>query len=216
MTARTRAVIRVGFLVAVAGLLAASIVLLRDGDGATSEDDGRPDVRDALLDQEQRRLRFCVQAVDFESGPVRRAIPGAPALEEQARNSIQDALKRVAKDPLWERADRDTLEPPLVDIGCPSPPVMLVGGEDARELGRRVWEPSQYGVFVFILPDDMLAQFTEWGSPAASEEFMAGGDQAWGMTLGVYLTQSQLEDSEYLTDVMIEAVGLKAFEKRNR
>ena len=213
MNANLRFAVRATVLLAVAALVGVSIVLLEGDDDAMIDESGSGEVRGALANQQQRRLRFCVQAVDFDHPPFHRAMPGDPAVEKRAKERIEDALKEVAKHPYWEAFGHAALGPPVVDIGCPSPPIMFVGGGDVKILGRRVWEPSYYGVSVFILPDDKLAELAEWGSPASSEEFMAGGDQAWGVTIGLYLTESQLEEEEYMTDMMTRAVGIEAFEK---
>jgi hypothetical protein len=207
-------------LAVVTVVVAVSVVLLGDDEAATPREDGSDYLQEALANQEQRRLRFCVQAVDI--GVFGRSMPGDPAVEKLAKERIEDALDEVAEDPLWTRAGRDALEPPVVDKGCPSPPVVFEAGHQRDyagaegifpELGRRVWEPSYYGVFAFIVPPDEYARLFGGGSPATSEEYVAAGDQLFGLTVGVYLTEVQLEDSDYLTDVMTRAVGLKAFSK---
>lgn len=209
MTMRMRAVLIGGVLLAIAAA-GVSILLLEEDEDATPREDRRVDVQDAVASREQRRLRFCVQAVDF--GSFGRSMPGDPAIEKLAKERIEDALKEVAEDPLWTRAGKDALEPPVVDTGCPSPPVVFEKGI-YPELGRRVWEPSYYGVFTFVVPSDEFDRVFGGGSPATSEEYVAASDQLLGLTVGLYLTEVQLEHSEYLADMMIRAVGIEAFEK---
>jgi hypothetical protein len=218
MSAGKRTVIRVAFLAAVAGLVAPSIVLLRDSDQATQGRFRTIDAREAVVNHQQRRLRLCVQAVDI--GETGHALPGDPGLERQAKSRIRRDLKEAAKHPYWERFGYPELGSPEVDIGCPFMPLAFEAGQRIDRLGtkgilllpgRRVERPSYYGVFVFVVPRDEFDEVFAGVPPATSEQSIASGDEISGVTLGLYLTREQLEDRGYMADMMVRAVGIKAF-----
>ena len=107
-----------------------------------------------------------------------------------------------------------------MDTGCPYPPIAFDPEQQIYNLGRKgyhlepgrkVEEPSYYGVFVFVVPRDEFDEVFAGVPPAISEEWIGGGHQVLGITVGLYMTREQLDDRAYVTDMMVRAVGIKAF-----
>jgi len=153
------------------------------------------------------RLAICVDAIGIDTD-----------IEGTAKTGIEDALKDVANHPFWDDAGLDQ-QSPVVHIGCPQPPVVFQPGVEIISLGEKgihvepgrvVSEASYYRVFVYIISPGELERIFHGGPPEATEESFRRGDNITGVTLGLYLTQDQLQSPEYLVRWLTKAVGLEA------
>jgi hypothetical protein len=159
----------------------------------------------------------CIQAVDVNATATDFA--GDSSVEEVGRGLTDVALIDVASHPLWAPAGYADAAP-VVDIGCPSPPLPLqmdtdwINGRSDGPLGLpRVDQPS-YDIFVFVVEseekiDRMLGGLSR---RTVSQEFVCDTPDAhsscWEVSAGVYVTQAELQDERYLAQLLTEASGL--------
>jgi hypothetical protein len=162
-----------------------------------------------------------VQAVEIDADgqPLR----GDAAIEAAAESSVEAALVEVAKRPIWDDAGYAAL-PPVVDVGCPSPPLAVLGGplwisgrpNDEGTPAPLVTEASFYRLFVFVMPsleeiDRVLAGTThrratqEWISMNIFDE----GPTRVGVTSAVYVTPGEIQSGgRFLSDVLAQGLGI--------
>jgi hypothetical protein len=117
----------------------------------------------------------------------------------------------------WNRRDISNPEP-QVDEGCPEP-TMYDWAKDTSAtpepygfFARRFRDeaPSYYKVHVYLSQEPVVERLTQvYGLPLAAEEFSCSGDSCAQVTTGVYLTPNNLSDSEFVTDLLARAIGLK-------
>jgi hypothetical protein len=162
----------------------------------------------------------CVQAVEIDADgqPLR----GDAAVEETAKSAIEEAMAVVEKQPRWD--DAGYVAPPVVDIGCPSPPLGVLGGpawvnghdRDGTPVPH-VDQASRYRLFVFVMPslaDIQRVLGHTSGSRAGAQEFIEANIYDEGPTLiqvtyGVYLTAEEIQaGGPFLTHALTEGLGL--------
>jgi hypothetical protein len=197
---------------AVAGATLATTTLLGvtfAGEGSERAEGARPTTRGP-------GLTICVQAVEIDAAG--EAARGDAAIEALAQARVEEALVDVAKHPYWEPAGL-AVAPPVVDIGCPSPPLPLVTGPDIHwsyaiphgyASGPDVAAPSAYRTFVFVMRweeiDHLLGGLSIRVAP---QEFLREGPTASEVTDAVYLTPEEIEDFPFLVDTLEIAFGLQ-------
>ncbi len=165
---------------------------------------------------------ICVQAVEIDADgqPLR----GDPALETAAKSSVEAALVEVAKRPIWDDAGYAAL-PPVVDVGCPSPPLAVLGGplwingypNDEGTPVPLVTQASFYRLFVFVMPSleeiDRMSPSSARNRRAA-QEFISANIYREGPTLvevtsAVYVTPGEIESGgRFLSDVLAQGLGI--------
>lgn len=198
-----------GIVALVVGATAISLWALDgDSDGGTSVKQqnelyisGNP-----LLATNRQALEVCVDFlnIDLTSADAERAV-----------DNIRQAVEAAAAHPGWSRSSelKDIAETARVDAGCPSgvPPTdeLLPGRPIDDLLGYRVDVPSQYLLFVFVMPDDEAAEFVgNDGPPYTAHEYTCKGDFCVGVTSGVYLGIAQAASPD-LESILAAAIGLE-------
>ncbi len=201
---------------AVAGITLGVTTLL----GVTFQGQGTQPVEGANPAARGPGLAICVQAVEIDADgqPLR----GDAAIEADAKSSVEAALTEVAKHALWDDAGYAAVDP-VVEIGCPSPPLAVLGGPSWIS-GRPndgipvplVTEASFYRLFVFVMPtleeiDRVLAGTTH---RRAAQEFISANIDREGPTLvqvtsAVYVTPEEIQaGGSFLSDVLAEGARL--------
>lgn len=145
-----------------------------------------PDRRQLLWDPQRTDLAICV-AVSPEAG----AEPAVVATK------VTEALKALSRKPAWSRRGFDTI-PNRVVSGCPAEPYLMRPGVRHPQVDPVaptpfVEKPSPYLVFLFVLPEaDVNRAFAGVTGRTAFEEYVREGDVVNPMTIGLYLTASDL------------------------
>jgi hypothetical protein len=211
--------ISLAVVAAVAGITLGVITLLGvtfQGSGEAQQPPGAQRVEGPLLTANRDRLAICVDAVG-SAGDFQIA-GGAAALEASAKSTVEAALTDVAKHPQWESSGLG-LAPPLVDIGCPSPPAVLRPGVEIEQMGKGrifvlpfpcVEEASSYAEFVFILPPAEIERVfgKDPELTLADQETFCGEGGSVGVTGGLYLTPADLDDVPTLAEKLERAIGV--------
>jgi len=152
-----------------------------------------------LFPGKYRRLAFCVQAVN-----------GTLADALYVRRRLRTALATFrGPRPFYTGLPRNVEYPPLIDIGCPTPPARLTTGGGipvADQPGASLPASSPYHLHVFVLSPARRETIFPPGSrypwaDAVTEEFDGrglGGDVMFVLTQGLYMTVGDFAD---LTDV---------------
>jgi hypothetical protein len=151
---------------------------------------------------------FCIEAIGVN-----------PAVEAVAKTRVETAMVQVMQHPLWNLFHSDWA-PPLMNVGCPSDPLVgrpgietgqgqYVGGDWIQYV---VAEPSFYRTFVFIMPleeiDRLLGGLTVRVAP---QEFVqTGGDVFAEQTNAIFVSPEELEDPSFLVQWLTYATGLEA------
>jgi hypothetical protein len=159
-----------------------------------------------LLAENRDRLAICIDAVDV-----------APEYASTVRSAVERTLPKFALTSAWAR--RDLSNPaPHIDEGCPEP-TMYAWAKDAASTPQpygffarrfRDEDPSYYKVHVYVLPEKPVDRLTEvYGLPLAAEEFSCSGDSCRQVTTGVYLTPESMSNTEFVSDLLARAIGLK-------
>jgi hypothetical protein len=150
---------------------------------------------------------ICVQAIGVDA-----------AVETIAEAKLETAMVQVMQHPLWNMFHREWA-PPLVDIGCPSGPLV---GRPGVTYGQGtsvdhwiqyvVAEPSFYRTFVFIMPLEEIDRLLD-GAPwrLVPQEFeQTGGDVFGEVTNAIFVSPEELEDPSFLVQQLTYAIGLEA------
>ena len=69
--------------------------------------------------------------------------------------------------------------------------------------------PSYYSVFIFILPASEIQTVTGGGARVASQEKMCSGQMCREVTAGLYISQEELSDLNFFTNLIEDAIGLE-------
>jgi hypothetical protein len=152
----TRPFVLVGCLAAAVMVVAILYTLAESESPGKSPGSGN-EAADGLLATNRDRLRICVDDVD------------AGVSESEAKARVEIAMIEVRENASrWEKFGFGAHDP-RVDAGCPSPPLLLQPGVEAFDRGpgrgletsqrRVVDEPSQYRVFLFVVPGEVLDSF---------------------------------------------------------
>ena len=151
---------------------------------------------------------FCVEAVGVDT-----------ALEVVAKTRVGVALSEVMQDPNWSLL-RPGSPPPVVDIGCPSEPLIARPGVDW--LGEQfvplgnvhqydVAEPSFYWTFVFLMPPEQISLLLgDTAVRVAPQEYVSEGDLEKLETTAIFVSTEELEDLAFLVKQLKIAVGLES------
>ena len=167
--------VSVAAMTAVAGITLGVTTLL----GVTFQGQGTQTVEGADPATRGPGVAICVQAVEIDADgqPLR----GDSAIEAAADFSVKAALVEVTKRPVWDDAGLGVV-PPVVDVGCPSPPLAVLGGPlwisghpNDGIPAPLVTQASFYRLFVFVMPsleeiDRVLAGTTH---RRAAQEFIS-------------------------------------------
>lgn len=164
---------------------------------------------------------ICVQAVEIDADgqPLR----GDAALETAAKSSVEAALTELAEHPRWEPRGFAAVAP-VVDVGCPSPPLAVLGGplwingrpNDEGTPVPLVTQASFYRLFVFVMPsleeiDRVLANSAR--NRRATQEFISANIYSEGPTLievtsAIYVTSEEIQaGGRFLSDVLARGLG---------
>jgi len=169
-----------------------------DAGGATVTPTGltkyEPSSARALLVKGRSQFRACLQILDVST------------TEGEAKGKLEEALLRATDDPRWS----PEFATPVIDIGCPLPPIAL--DETVPLLERTICrrEVSPYLVYVFVgapslfeerYPERALASsFPVPGIRRASQEAISQDSTpcAHGVAEAWYLTPADLGDADLL------------------
>lgn len=199
------------FLLAIAMLsMAATIGVLwlfggEQGGSAQPGDAEGPGGR--WLTIERDRLTVCVETANV-----------AVDTRTAARSEVEDILTDLAGDPLWPEFNKG-FPPPLVDEGCPSPPILYdPNAHRPRPFpdmfvflnGRQVSDASYYYLHVYVIPQDDIDRYGAGvDSRFTSEEIFCHYDSCTQATGGLYVSTKDLDDRQLLTDLIAKAIGLR-------
>ncbi len=150
------------------------------------------------------RLAICIDTVNVAAGT-----------RTLAKTEMEDMLTQLAGDPFWPEYNKGFL-PPLVDEGCPSPPVLY--DPEARPpaplpetisfvRGRAVSAASYYYLHVYVIPREDMDRYGP--GRFTSEEYFCHGDSCSGVTTGLYISPDDFEDRQSLSDLVAKAIGLR-------
>lgn len=158
-----------------------------------------------LLTSNRDRLAICVAAVGTTVG-----------LEADAVLSVQEALRKLASNATWQKNGLDK-PAPVVDPGCPSPPSVFLPNAKPVRTGKFgllvdqapvVQEASYYRVFVFIVDPQTLAGTFGTEYPIATQEWLRRSvDQVMPVTLGLYVTPSQVTMPDFVSGWLLFMIG---------
>ena len=219
--------VSVAVLVAVAGMTLGVTTLLGvtfQGSGEAHQESGSPTAEGGEVLDQRDRLAICVEAVEIVAPG--ESVRGDPALEAAGKSNIEAALVEVKKNPSWDIAGHGTAEP-VVDIGCPSPPLAVLGGPwwvngrpNDSVPAPTVAAPSSYSTFVFIIPsldqiDELLGSTRrrvvtqEWVSKNLFDE----GPTLVSVTNAIYITSEEIQSTgSFLTDLLTTGARLPTAE----
>jgi len=151
---------------------------------------------------------FCVEAIGVDA-----------AVEAVGKANIETALLEVVQHPYWNIRQERASVPPLVEIGCPSDPLIARPGVnwDGPNFYARgdihqynVVQPSFYWTFIFIMPSEQISQLIgDAHIPHAPQEYRWDGDLAIMETNAMFISPQQLEDASFLVRQLLIAVGLE-------
>ena len=202
---------------AVAGITLGVTTLL----GVTFQGQGTQPVEGADPSARGPGVAICVQAVEIDADgqPLR----GEAALETAAESSVEAALVEVTNRPIWDDAGL-AVAPPVVDVGCPSAPVAVLGGpkwasgrpNDEGTPVPLVTEASFYRLFVFVMPsleeiERTLGRTTDRRSTQEwiSANIYSEGPTRVGVTSAVYVTAGEIQaGGRFLSDVLAQGLGI--------
>jgi hypothetical protein len=196
-----------GILTACVSAAAAIAVLTWHGDEYTPPPgSGAVFVEGALRTANRDRLAVCVDVVDGVASP------------EHARDSVKDAIDSVYYTPRWDRPELRNKRP-VVDIGCPSSPLVLRTGVISGKTGTglmaesasaTVDEASYYALFVFVIADTTMSDVFRDAQHFASQEWFKHSIHLVDtVTTGIYLTPADLADEQLIADCMTLLLGLR-------
>jgi len=105
-----------------------------------------------------------------------------------------------------------------VDVGCPGSPALYdaeagpyISQSFFHVRGRNVNQASYYRVHIYILPQEEIDKYDP--SPRfwrfTTKESFCEVDSCSGVTGGLYVSQSELEDSEFFTNILAQAIGVR-------
>lgn len=168
-----------------------------------------------LLISSRDQLAVCIKPVE-----------GAVLDTSRAKNNVQAVLEEIMVLPYWKLSGLDRITA-RVDAGCSEQPSILgpnvtVSVGATRSFisipGPRVPKvASEYVVILFVLPQEIMERFfrsTELPSQAIyrreAEEQTCDGDQCFVITVGFYLTPKEIEDAEFVRQVLPDIVGFKS------
>lgn len=160
----------------------------------------------ALLTANRDRLEICVEVVS----PAR----AAPI---DARQHIERALSQVTQHRSW-RSARFGIGPPTVTTGCPGDPFLLRPGVtvlDGSPSGStrfpRVSDASRYRLFVFVLSDQELKRVIQgvFDVRTVTQEMLCYGRTCIPVSLGLYFSNSELANQQFLQDRLAQGLGLE-------
>lgn len=170
----------------------------------TPAPDGARFVHSALITANRDRMAVCVAGV----GKAKEA-------EAEAKLAIETALREIAKIDLWERTAIPREPPPLVDVGCPYPPLFYTTRPGALPGGchaRGVTSAHYYRLFVYVVPQEELKRVLsnkQWiCGRITNEEIIQMYDTAHSVTSGIYLADEELCDSRFVIENIEWALGL--------
>lgn len=154
-----------------------------------------------LLTANRDQLAICVQAEGVSE-----------TMTDLARTNILATWPTIAANPLWEWAGVGN-SAPLVELGCPAGPTYPDPGTGSSVFlaeKRVVPVPSQYKVFVFILPKTNLdLMLGPDASRVAAQEMFCEGHICEEVTTGLYLSDEDIGNSATLIDLIEDAIGLE-------
>jgi hypothetical protein len=167
---------------------------------------------------EQVSSSFCIQGVRFEDG---KPTSGDEEVEQAAVVALESALTRVAQSPEWGsymtrqvgndvRKSRDLRY--SITFGCRSlpPPHRFTPPPFGFYALHEVPAASDPYLFLFILSPQDLAGFL--GDPAVRkiphESACLSGRSCGAVSWGLYLTPAELQDVDFVADVLLQGVGL--------
>ncbi len=203
---------------AVAGITLGLTTLL----GLTFDGGAEPEPAEGALSGRGPGLAICVQGVEIDAAG--QAGAGDPDLEAAGKSAIEAALIEVAKHPNWELSGRAATAP-VVDIGCPSPPLVVEYGLSATTGPPKdkdgtprpsVTTPSYYRLFVFVMPslDDIDRVLGQTRNRVVSQEFISvnifgEGPTLMGVTRAIYVTPEEIQSGgPFLVDLLAKGAGL--------
>ncbi len=192
-------------LIGVAAYIVTGALDLGTG-GEGSAQDSSPDdrfVSGGLRTANRDHFAVCLDTYNLSSSAVAEALP-----------NVVDAVTEAATDPEWISSVGTA--PPTVDLGCPAPPAPLVGDVKTSSTGRiliagdtNVTEASLFKLFLFIVPEDTIAQTFSGAPPVAAQETLKRNlDQVEIVTFAIFVSIEEASSIEYLRHTML--VGAEA------
>ncbi|MCH8814549.1 MAG: hypothetical protein IH957_05530 [Chloroflexi bacterium] len=197
-----------GVLAIVAGATIGVLTLLGvtfQGKGEAQVGDGSQLVEGRLGTANRDRLAICVDSVGLDA-----------AAADTAKLNVEEALVVAADLPNWSDAALGSMAT-VVDVGCPSSPAALQPGTVLTPTGRGfavnpfpvVVEASYYRIFTFVVSDEQSANTFGKEFPKVTEEYLRQGDDFAGVTSGLYVTPSQLADTDFLAQSISSLLGFQ-------
>jgi hypothetical protein len=152
---------------------------------------------------------FCVEAIGVDA-----------AVEAVGKANIETALLEVVQHQYWNLL-RPGSPPPLVDLGCPSEPLIARPGVDwdGPNFASRgsllhhydVTEPSFYWTFIFIMPVEEISKVMSGLSVRiAPQEYVNEGDAGRLVTTAMFFSPEELGDTSFPVKQLLIAVGLES------
>jgi hypothetical protein len=176
--------------------------------GLGSDNVGIDQVGSATRTERYPGFSFCVEAIGVDQ-----------ALEAVAKARLETALLEVVQHPYWNIRKMLASVPPLVEVGCPSDPLIARSGVnwDGPNFYARgdihqydVVEPSFHWTFVYLMPADQITKLLGGQSVRlAPQEYTASGDQRFLETTALFLSPEDIDDPSFLVKQLLIAVGLE-------
>jgi hypothetical protein len=158
------------------------------------------------------RLALCLAAVLDPN-----EIVASDSLPTSAMTTVASTLEGLKNEPIWDQYNEGYPDP-IVDEGCPGTPSLYdpeagpyISQTFFHVRGRSVTEASYYRLHIYILPQEEIDKYDPpprfWRF--TSEEFFCEADSCSAVTGGLYVSASELEDSEFFTNLLAIAIGVR-------
>jgi hypothetical protein len=137
-------------------------------------------------------------------------VADAKDAEAEAKMALEEALVQVLKHPSWRLPGR--LKPAaLVQVGCQFPPAHYGEGIGEFDMGRWVDSASEFRLFVYLLPQDEIDNLEGFviGRRGTEEVLKEGVDYGREITVGLYLSDRELDNGPFLIDQLEISLGLE-------
>lgn len=159
------------------------------------------------------RLATCIQPVEGLT-----LEPGEAILAAQA------AFTEIEKSPGWIPYAPYAVGGTVIDMGCPGQPALFrpILGQyppsrptNFRETvaATAVENPSPYRAFVIVMPDQRLSEVLvpELRGRRSTEETVCPDNSCAEVTVGIYVSHSELMDSVRLSSAIAIALGIREY-----
>jgi hypothetical protein len=164
-----------------------------------------PSFDSAVFQLTRDRLRVCVEAVELSQFDASKAVA-----------DVYRALEVAAREPRWSERNFGRGGGPVVDVDCPGEPYLLRPGvrfSGGKGTGNEpfVTQTSPYKLHVVVLKHERLdAIFNgEVLHRRAAEEILMQGHQGAEVSTGVYLSEEEFKDSNFLAELVMDGLSIK-------